>query len=142
MGCEKMAFAENLKTAREKKQISQYELAEMVGLTQTAIAYFELGTRQPNIYNGVQIAKALGTTAEILIDGDTATDNSVTGWGKKMEPKVTWKKMCYMQVKSLVKSAVKIYGCTEEQAYEVVFKGLCSYTMYKLADELLRKNNE
>ncbi len=74
-----MAFAENLKTAREKKQISQYELAEMVGLTQTAIAYFELGTRQPNIYNGVQIAKALGTTAEILIDGDTATDNSVTG---------------------------------------------------------------
>ena len=74
-----MAFAENLKTAREKKQISQYELAEMVGLTQTAIAYFELGTRQPNIYNGVQIAKALGTTAEILIDGDTATNNSVTG---------------------------------------------------------------
>ncbi len=74
-----MAFAENLKTAREKKQISQYELAKMVGLTQTAIAYFELGTRQPNIYNGVQIAKALGTTAEILIDGDTATDNSVTG---------------------------------------------------------------
>ena len=137
-----MAFAENLKTAREKKQISQYELAKMVGLTQTAIAYFELGARQPNIYNGVQIAKALGTTAEILIDGDTATDNSVTGWGKKMEPKVTWKKMCYMQVKSLVKSAVKIYGCTEEQAYEVVFKGLCSYTMYKLADELLRKNNE
>ena len=142
MECGKVAFAENLKTAREKKQISQYELAEMVGLTQTAIAYFELGTRQPNIYNGVQIAKALGTTAEILIDGDTATDNSVTGWGKKMEPKVTWKKMCYMQVKSLVKSAVKIYGCTEEQAYEVVFKGLCSYTMYKLADELLRKNNE
>ena len=74
-----MAFAENLKTAREKKQISQYELAKMVGLTQTAIAYFELGARQPNIYNGVQIAKALGTTAEILIDGDTATDNSVTG---------------------------------------------------------------
>ena len=74
-----MAFAENLKTAREKKQISQYELAKMVGLTQTAIAYFELGTRQPNIYNGVQIAKALGTTAEILIDGDRATDNSVTG---------------------------------------------------------------
>lgn len=79
MECGKVAFAENLKTAREKKQISQYELAEMVGLTQTAIAYFELGTRQPNIYNGVQIAKALGTTAEILIDGDTATDNSVTG---------------------------------------------------------------
>ena len=59
-----------------------------------------------------------------------------------MEPKVTWKKMCYMQVKSLVKSAVKIYGCTEGQAYEVVFKGLCSYTMYKLADELLKTDED
>ena len=66
-----MAFAENLKTAREKKQISQYELADMVGLTQTAIAYFELGSKVPNIYNGVQIAKALGTTAEQLVDGQT-----------------------------------------------------------------------
>ena len=64
-----MAFAENLKTAREKKQISQYELAEIVGLTQTAIAYFELGSKVPNIYNGVQIAKALGTTAEQLVEG-------------------------------------------------------------------------
>ena len=44
-----MAFAENLKTAREKKQISQYELADMVGLTQTAIAYFELGSKVPII---------------------------------------------------------------------------------------------
>jgi hypothetical protein len=61
---------------------------------------------------------------------------------KMNEPKVTWKKMCYMQVKSLVKSAVKIYGCTEEQAYEVVFKGLCSYTMYKLADELLKTDED
>ena len=67
-----MAFAENLKTAREKKQISQYELADMVGLNQAAIAYFELGSKVPNIYNGVQIAKALGTTAEQLVDGQTA----------------------------------------------------------------------
>ena len=58
-----------------------------------------------------------------------------------MEPKVTWKKMCYMRVKSLVKSAVKIYGCTEEQAYEAVFKALCSCATYKLVNELLEKDD-
>ncbi len=59
-----------------------------------------------------------------------------------MELKVTWKDRCDMQIEALVKASTNTYGCTEEQAYEVVFKGLCSYTMYKLADELLRKNNE
>ena len=67
-----MSFAENLKAAREKKQISQYKLAELVGLNQSAIAYFELGSKVPNIYNGVQIAKALGTTCEKLVGENAA----------------------------------------------------------------------
>ncbi len=66
-----MAFAENLKAAREKKQISQYELAELVCVNQTSIARFELGQKFPNVLLGVQIAKALGTTAEQLVDGPT-----------------------------------------------------------------------
>lgn len=64
-----MSFAENLKAAREKKQISQYELAELVGVNQAAIAYFELGSKVPNIFNGVKIAQVLGVTAEQLVNG-------------------------------------------------------------------------
>ena len=59
-----------------------------------------------------------------------------------MEKKVTWKDRCDMQMKALVKASMNSYGCTEEQAYEVVFKGLCSYTMYKLADELLKTDED
>lgn len=67
-----MSFAENLKAAREKKQISQYELAELVGVNQAAIAYFELGSKVPNIFNGVKIAKVLGTTCEELVGENAA----------------------------------------------------------------------
>lgn len=66
-----MAFSDNLRTAREKKKFSQKELAEMVGLDQSSIAYFELGARVPNIFTAVAIAKKLDTTAEQLVDGQT-----------------------------------------------------------------------
>ena len=58
-----------------------------------------------------------------------------------MEPKVTWKDRCDMQMKALILSAMTVYGCTEEQAYEAVFKALCSCATYKLVNELLEKDD-
>ena len=60
----------------------------------------------------------------------------------KMEKKITWKDRCDMQIKNFVNSTMTIYGCTEEQVYEVIFKGLCSIQMFELADELLGKDEE
>lgn len=58
-----------------------------------------------------------------------------------MELKVTWKDRCDMQMEALVKASMNTYGCTEEQAYEAVFKALCSTATYKLVDELLGKDD-
>ena len=58
-----------------------------------------------------------------------------------MELKVTWKDRCDMQMTALVKASMNSYGCAEEQAYEAVFKALCSTATYKLVDELLRKDD-
>ncbi len=55
---------------------------------------------------------------------------------------ITWKDRCDMQMKALILSAMTVYGCTEEQVYEVIFKGLCSIQMFELADELLGKDEE
>ena len=59
-----------------------------------------------------------------------------------MEKKVTWKDRCDMQMTALVKASMNTFGCTEEQAYETLFKVLCSTATYKLVDELLRKDEE
>lgn len=55
---------------------------------------------------------------------------------------ITWKDRCDMQITSLVFSAMTVYGCTEEQAYETVFKALCSTATYKLVNELLGKDDD
>ena len=59
-----------------------------------------------------------------------------------MEKKVTWKDRCDMQMTALVKESMNTFGCTEEQAYEAVFKALCSTATYKLVNELLGKDDD
>lgn len=60
-------FEKNLKELREQKNLTQYELAQLVGVTQGAIAQFELGSSLPNIKTAVRIADALGVTCEQLV---------------------------------------------------------------------------
>ena len=62
-----MAFAENVKRLRQKKRISQCELAKNVGVSQSAIAQYEIGLRVPTIVIGARIAKELDTTCEDLL---------------------------------------------------------------------------
>ena len=72
-----MSFADNMRALRMQKKFSQAELAEFVGVTQVAINYFELGAKVPNVFTGVKIANKLGTTVEELVNGQTATAETV-----------------------------------------------------------------
>lgn len=62
-----MAFAENLKRLREKTGMTQNDLAVDVGVSQTMIAQYERGLKLPTVVIGVDIAKILGTTVEMLV---------------------------------------------------------------------------
>lgn len=61
-------FEFNLKKLRERKGISQAELAQFVGVSQAAIAQFELGTSLPNVKTAVRLARILGTTCEEMVE--------------------------------------------------------------------------
>lgn len=63
-----MAFAENVKRLRKKKGISQYKLAENVGVSQSAIAQYEIGIKVPTIVIGAKLAKELDVTCEDLLN--------------------------------------------------------------------------
>lgn len=63
-----MAFAENVKRLRQKKRISQCELAKNVGISQSAIAQYELGIKVPTIVIGAKLAKELDVTCEDLLN--------------------------------------------------------------------------
>ena len=62
-----MAFGDNLRTLREQHGYSQMELSKMVGISQVALAHYEIGSRAPTVFVAIKLARILGTTVEDLV---------------------------------------------------------------------------
>lgn len=59
----------NLKTIREKAGVTQATLAQIIGMTQGAIAHYESGRRKPPLDECRRIVAALNTNgAEVTLD--------------------------------------------------------------------------
>lgn len=52
---------------RVRKGLTQAELAKRVGVTQQAVANWELGVRNPTIQKALKVADALGVPLEKII---------------------------------------------------------------------------
>lgn len=63
-----MTFGEKLRKLRADRKISQQELAQKAGLSQTAIYYWEKGERKPKIEQLRRIAAVLGVYIGDLVD--------------------------------------------------------------------------
>ena len=62
-----MAFSENLRTARKDKNLSQEQLAELLGVSRQAISKWELGEGYPEVEKLAQLAQILGVTLDYLL---------------------------------------------------------------------------
>ena len=56
-----------LKHLRESRSVTQAELAEAVGVSPTAISYFENGLKDPKLVVAKRIAKFFGVTVDELL---------------------------------------------------------------------------
>ncbi len=65
-----MTFAEKLSAERKKKKVSQLEVAKVVGVTQTAISYFESGEKFPSAPLIKRLAKYYGVSMDYLMDNE------------------------------------------------------------------------
>ncbi|WP_251386660.1 helix-turn-helix domain-containing protein [Mediterraneibacter agrestimuris] len=76
-----MSFPENLKKLRIKENISQQELAQKIGVSQTAIYQWEKGTRTPKIDAIAKLANVLHVTPAHLFmtekDGDDVIEVTI-----------------------------------------------------------------
>ena len=71
-------FSKNLKFLREKRNLSQNKLAEMIGVNQTTVARWEDDNRTPNLDNAIDVSVTLNITLADLIGKDLSIlDNSV-----------------------------------------------------------------
>ena len=62
-------FGTNVRTLREKRQLSQEELAEIADLDRTYVGGLERGERNATLGSILRIAKALKTTVASLSEG-------------------------------------------------------------------------
>lgn len=75
-----MSFHERLTDLRQSTYSSRKEMADYLGMTQTAYGYYETGTRTPPLNKVVMIAKFFDVSIAWLLGYD---DESV--WRKKYE---------------------------------------------------------
>lgn len=64
-------FNENLKDARLKKNLSQKEVAEKIGVAKSTYSLYESGNRKPNVDTIKKIADVLNVSADQLLGLET-----------------------------------------------------------------------
>lgn len=83
-------FNENLKIARERKGLSQKDIAEGIGVAKSTYSLYESGNREPNVQTIKKIADMLNVSADELLgledepqtiaahfDGDEYTEEEI-----------------------------------------------------------------
>lgn len=62
-----MSFAENLKETRKRNQMSQEELAEMLGVSRQAVSRWELGDGYPEVEKIIILGEKLNVSLDYLL---------------------------------------------------------------------------
>ena len=70
-----MSFAENLKAIRKSQQLSQEDLAELLGVSRQAVSKWELGEGYPEVEKLLALSQKLNVSIDSLLlnGGDGAT---------------------------------------------------------------------
>jgi len=62
-----MALKENVKLFRERRELSQQQLADQIGVNQAMIHYIEAGTKVPSLAVTISLANAFGCSIDQLV---------------------------------------------------------------------------
>lgn len=71
-----MSFSENLKRARERMGLTQQQVAERMGITNSTYCGYETGKRKPNPEKIKQLAIILNTPADIMLGTEVYAANT------------------------------------------------------------------
>ncbi len=70
-----MSFSKNLQDIRKKNQLSQEELAELLGVSRQAVSKWELGEGYPEVEKLLVLSKKLNVSLDSLMTGSIPVDD-------------------------------------------------------------------
>ena len=62
-----MVFAQRLKELRKERQLTQYQMAQMLDISMMAYCHYEIGDREPRISTIIALCNFFDVTADYLI---------------------------------------------------------------------------
>lgn len=68
-------LGDRIRQFRTERQLSQLDLANLVGVRQSAISAFETGEKMPRVDTLQRIASALEVSTAVLLDSDGGAGN-------------------------------------------------------------------
>lgn len=129
-----MSFADNLKSIRKEKHISQEELAEILGVSRQAISKWELGSGYPETEKLLLLSKELNVSLDYLMLGEMkANDNNSNQSNNIIIPtgKITIKSYdgkSIVTCHKVLASRVMYKAKEDEPKYTLI--GVCSGSLY------------
>ena len=63
-----MTFGERLKKSRQKKHLTQEELAQQIGVAKSTLAGYEAGIREPDLFKIKRLLEVLDVDSDYLLD--------------------------------------------------------------------------
>lgn len=70
-----MSFGERLRAARERRGITQQQVADFMGIDKSTYCGYETEKRQPDVQKIKQLSKILGVSGDELLETDYASEN-------------------------------------------------------------------
>lgn len=80
------AIGKRIKEVRERKHMTQEDLAELTDLSPTHISVIERGVKMPRLDTFIMIANKLGVSADTLLQD--VVDQSVEGYANELTAKI------------------------------------------------------
>lgn len=62
-----MLFSKRLKELRLERQLTQYQMAQMLGVSMMAYCHYEIGDREPRMNTIIKLCDFFDVTADYLI---------------------------------------------------------------------------
>ena len=79
MPINRYALGERIYEARKRRKLTQSDLAEMAGISNTYLSHIENGSKNMSMDTFIDIVNALGVTADELLIDNIRADNMLLG---------------------------------------------------------------